>query len=40
MLREIPVKIGALVVGLSLIAAFRNRGSSGQSSGTTHGKEK
>jgi formate dehydrogenase iron-sulfur subunit len=32
MLREIPVKVGALVVGLSLIAAFRNRGSSEQGS--------
>ncbi|HEX9020170.1 MAG TPA: 4Fe-4S dicluster domain-containing protein [Nitrospirota bacterium] len=41
MLGEIPVKVGALVVGLSLIAAFRNRGSgSAGSSETKHGKEK
>jgi formate dehydrogenase iron-sulfur subunit len=38
MLSEIPVKVGALVVGLSLIAAFRNRGSSESSS--SDGKEK
>jgi formate dehydrogenase iron-sulfur subunit len=36
MLGEIPVKVGALVVGLSLIAAFRNRGASEN----TEGKEK
>jgi len=41
MLSEIPVKVGALVVGLSLIAAFRNRGSNAQgSSETKQGKEK
>lgn len=33
MLSEIPVKVGALVVGLGLIAAFRNRGASGSSEG-------
>ena len=31
MLSEIPFKVGALVVGLSLIAAFRNRGSDAKS---------
>jgi formate dehydrogenase iron-sulfur subunit len=40
MLREIPYKVAGLVVGLSLIAAFRNRGSSEPDSDTTHGKEK
>ena len=41
MLSEIPVKVGALVVGLSLIAAFRNRGSNAQgSSESKQGKEK
>jgi formate dehydrogenase iron-sulfur subunit len=40
MLSEIPVKVGALVLGLGLIAAFRNRGSSEESSESTHGKEK
>ena len=33
MLSEIPVKVGALVVGLGLIAAFRNRGASESSEG-------
>jgi formate dehydrogenase iron-sulfur subunit len=33
MLSEIPFKVGALVVGLGLIAAFRNRGSSESSEG-------
>jgi formate dehydrogenase iron-sulfur subunit len=33
MLGSIPAKVGALVVGLSLIAAFRNRGSSESSQG-------
>ena len=36
MLGSIPAKVGALVVGLSLIAAFRNRGASE----STQGKEK
>jgi formate dehydrogenase iron-sulfur subunit len=41
MLSEIPVKVGALVVGLSLIAAFRNRGSNSQgSSESKNEKEK
>ncbi len=39
MLGGIPTKVAALVVGLSLIAAFRNRGSSGGSSDTTPRKE-
>lgn len=33
MLGSIPAKVGALVVGLSLIAAFRNRGASESSQG-------
>jgi len=33
MLGSIPAKVGALVVGLSLIAAFRNRGASEKSQG-------
>ncbi len=41
MLSEIPVKVGALVVGLGLIAAFRNRGAGGGGkSESTTGKEK
>jgi hypothetical protein len=41
MLSEIPVKVGALVVGLGLIAAFRNRGAGGdESSESKQGKEK
>jgi formate dehydrogenase iron-sulfur subunit len=41
MLSEIPVKVGALVVGLSLIAAFRNRGANAdESSESKQGKEK
>ncbi len=39
MLGGIPAKVGALVVGLSLIAAFRNRGSGGGASESTKGKE-
>jgi formate dehydrogenase iron-sulfur subunit len=40
MLREIPVKVGVLVAGLSLIAWFRNRGNSGHDTDSTHRKEK
>jgi formate dehydrogenase iron-sulfur subunit len=41
MLSEIPMKVGALVVGLGLIAAFRNRGASAdEQSETKNGKEK
>ena len=41
MLSEIPVKVGALVVGLGLIAAFRNRGAGAdESSESKSGKEK
>jgi formate dehydrogenase iron-sulfur subunit len=41
MLSEIPVKVAALVVGLGLIAAFRNRGAGGDgSSESKQGKEK
>ena len=41
MLSEIPVKVAALVVGLGLIAAFRNRGAGGdESSESKSGKEK
>jgi hypothetical protein len=32
MLSEIPFKVGALVVGLSVIAAFRNRGANAEKS--------
>jgi len=41
MLSEIPVKVGALVVGLGLIAAFRNRGADAdKSSESKQEKEK
>jgi len=42
MLGTIPAKVGALVVGLSLIAAFRNRGANDddKSSESKEGKEK
>jgi formate dehydrogenase iron-sulfur subunit len=40
MLSEIPFKVGALVVGLSLIAAFRNRSSDDSASDTKQEKEK
>jgi formate dehydrogenase iron-sulfur subunit len=41
MLSDIPGKVGALVIGLGLIAAFRNRGASGdESSESKSGKEK
>ncbi len=40
MLREIPYKVAGLVTVLALIAAFRNRGSSGHDTDTSHGKEK
>jgi formate dehydrogenase iron-sulfur subunit len=41
MLGTIPAKVGALVVGLSLIAAFRNRGANAdESSESKQGKEK
>jgi len=33
MLSEVPLKVGALVLGLGLIAAFRNRGASESSEG-------
>ena len=39
MLSEIPYKVGALVVGRGLIAAFRNRGAS-ESGESKQGKEK
>ena len=41
MLSDIPGKVGALVIGLGLIAAFRNRGSGAdESSESKSGKEK
>ena len=40
MLGTIPAKVGAIVVGLGLIAAFRNRGANEGSSESTQGKEK
>lgn len=40
MLGSIPYKVGALVVGLSLIAAFRNRGAKAEDSESKQGKEK